>query len=90
MKQIKILLEKFFLFKSLKEAVEEAVQLILKEEFNISVHRNNVFFKPPILLLRKINFVVRNEINVNQRKILEKINSKLGNQDLKEIRFTTG
>ena len=90
MKQIKVLLEKFFLFKSLKEAVEEAVQLTLKEEFNISFYRNNVIFRPHILLLREKNPLIKNEINVNQRKILEKINFKLGNQYLKEIRFTTG
>lgn len=89
MRPIRFFLGKFRFLEVPQGTVEESIQTILKDDFDIYLHWDDVYFKSPTIFIKITNSVIRNEILIHQEEILKKLQAKIGGDNLKRIQFIT-
>lgn len=89
-KSISDILKKDKALKNFRKSVEE--QNIIEEFGDIFPALNNnvttVKVKDHVLYLYVENSVLRNELNINKKKVIEKINNHFNNKLISDIKFT--
>ena len=80
-------LEKFFVISPPGKFYKKEIIKALNEILNISLSEDGAEFRFGIIYIKNNNPSLKNEIFLNKEKILSRINQKLKNHKIKDIRF---
>lgn len=80
-------LEKFFTITPPKKFYQSEVIKVINEILKINLLENDTEYRFGIIYIKNNNPVFKNEIFLNKEKIIQQLNQKIKNSDIKDIRF---